>query len=204
MQSHHYYDLSYDNKERFCSYWHQINEIMSIKAENVLEIGIGNGMVSKYLKERGRKITTLDIHRELKPEVVGSILRIPFTDASFDVVACYEVLEHISYKDFLKALAEIHRVSSLHAILSLPDRTGRAYKFHIQIPKIGDIKKLITIPRLKPLKPEFDGVHYWEIGTHEYSLKKIMTALKKAGFVIKRNYRVFEYPYHRFFLLMKH
>lgn len=72
----------------------------------MLEIGIGNGLVCKYLKERDVNITTLDIKENVKPDVVGNVLDMPLDDNSFDVVACYEVLEHLPYEKFHAALSE--------------------------------------------------------------------------------------------------
>lgn len=202
VDPNHYFRESYDSKERFISYWHQINEIIKLRPKKVLEIGIGNGFVSKYLKERGINIITLDIDRRLNPDVVGSILNIPFTDKSFDVVACYELLEHLPYENFRKALYEIFQVSNSYAILSLPD-TSKVYRIDVQIPKIGEIKRLLYLPRRKMPVHNFDGEHYWEIGKFGYSLKKIVEDIQRAGFEIKKTYRVFEFPYHRFFVLRK-
>jgi hypothetical protein len=202
VEPHHYYNESYDSKGRFASYWHQINEIITRRPKTVLEAGIGNRLVSNYLKMRGINVITLDIDPRLRPDVAGSVLNMPFTDNSFEVVACYEVLEHLPYADFPKALSEIHRVSSRYAILSLPDST-RAYRLDIQIPKVGELKKLIQLPRLKPPVHEFDGEHYWEIGKAGYPLWKIIVEIQNAKFKVEKTYRVFEMPYHRFFVLEK-
>ncbi|AEM78220.1 class I SAM-dependent methyltransferase [Thermoanaerobacter wiegelii] len=198
----HYFNKSYDTKERFISYWHQINEIMELNPKKVLEIGVGNGFVSKYLKERGVNVVTLDIDERLKPDAVGSVLDIPFSESSFDVVACYEVLEHLPYENFKKALSEIFRVSKSYAILSLPD-ASRVYRLYVHIPRVGIIKKLIPLPRLRPPVHKFDGEHYWEIGKAGYPLNKITKDIESVGFNIVKTYRVFEYPYHRFFALKK-
>ncbi len=103
VEPNHYFNESYDSKERFISYWHQINEIINLKPKKVLEIGIGNGFVSKYLKERKVNVLTLDIDKKLNPDIVGSVLDVPFPDNSFEVIACYEILEHMQYKNFKKA-----------------------------------------------------------------------------------------------------
>ncbi len=207
VEPNHYFNKSYDSKGRFISYWHQINEIIKLNPKTVLEVGVGNGFVSKYLKEKYLKerkvnILTLDIDKRLNPDVVGSVLNMPFSNESFDVVACYEVLEHIEYKDFNKALSEIFRVSRAYAILSLPD-VNRVYRLNVQIPKIGEVKWLIPLPRLRKPAHNFDGEHYWEIGKAGYSLSKIINEIQKAGFKIEKTYRVFENPYHRFFILRK-
>jgi len=198
----HYYYKNYDSKRRFCSYWHQIQEIISLKPKKILEIGIGSGFVSKYLRDKKFNLITYDIDKTLRPDVVGTILKAPFADQSFDVVACCEVLEHLPYEDFPKALREIYRLSKKYAILSLPDST-RAYRLNIQLPKFGELKKLIPVPWLKPPVHEFNGFHYWEIGKAGYPLRKVMNEMRRAGFKIKKTYRVFEIPYHRFFVLAK-
>ena len=121
--SDHYSNKSYDAKERFISYWHQINEIRQLNPAKMLEVGIGNGFVTSYLRDKELNVTGLDIAYDLKPDVVGSVLAMPFIAESFDLVACYEVLEHLPYEDFLKALRELARVSQEDVVLSLPDVT---------------------------------------------------------------------------------
>jgi hypothetical protein len=65
------------------------------------------------------------------------------------------------------------------------------------------VKKLIPLPRLRKPIHNFDGEHYWEIGKGGYPLGKIVNDIELAGFEIEKTYRVFERPYHRFFLLKK-
>jgi len=202
VEPSHYFRKEYGSKRRWISYWHQIDEILTLSPNSVLEVGIGNGLVANYLKRRGINITTLDIDERLMPDYVGSVLDMPFADNSFEVVTCYEVLEHLPYDDVPKALGEIHRVSSRYAVLSLPDST-RAYRLNIQIPKVGELKILIPLPRLKVPKHVFNGEHYWEIGKAGYALCRVMGDMVKAGFRINKTYRVFENPYHRFFVLEK-
>lgn len=193
---------TYDSKERFASYWHQIDEILSLGPENSLEIGIGNGFVSKHLKSKGLNVKTIDIDERLKPDVVGNVLQIPFIDNTFEIVACYELLEHLPYESFLEALKEIHRVSRKYTVLSLPDVTT-VYRFNVELPRSRPIKKLIPHPFPRPAKHIFDGEHYWEIGKIGYHLKKIKNDMENVKYTILKTYRVFEFYYHRFFLLEK-
>lgn len=197
-----YFRIEYDAKVRFISYWHQINEVMALSLAPVLEIGIGNAFVANYLKQKGINITTMDIDERLRPDSVGSLLSIPFPDGVFKVVTCFEVLEHLPYEDFSKALSEIYRVSDEYAILSVPDASG-AHRVEIWIPKLGVFKRLIELPWIKGSKHVFDGEHHWEIGKHSYPLRRIVSDMRKVGFEVEKTFRVFEHPYHRFFKLKK-
>jgi hypothetical protein len=73
----------------------------------------------------------------------------------------------------------------------------------VQVPKIGEFKKLIPLPTLKKPSHHFNGQHYWEIGKAEYPLNRIIDDINNAGFKISKTYRIFENPYHRFFILEK-
>jgi ubiquinone/menaquinone biosynthesis C-methylase UbiE len=192
----------YDAKSRFVSYWHQINEILQAEPEQCLEIGIGNGLVSRYVRDRGIHVTTLDLNPRLSPDVVGTVLNLPALDRSFDVVSCCEVLEHLPYDFFIPALRQIWRVSRRTLIMSLPDVTP-VYRIDIELPRFKPIRKLVPhpFPRAKP--HVFDGEHHWEIGKKQYPLERIMTDIRGAGFRISETYRIFEFTYHRFFLLQK-
>ncbi len=197
-----YFGENYLKKKRFISYWHQIHEIISHEPQSILEIGIGNGLVSNYLKHIGYNVIAIDIDRRLHPDIAGSVLNVPFQDNSFDLVACFEVLEHIPYDKFTQALSELHRITSGYVILSVPDCTP-VYPVYIHIPKLGALRTLIPIPRLKAPRHKFNGEHYWEIGKAGYSIETITEKIKNTGFEITKTYRVFEIPYHHFFVLNK-
>jgi SAM-dependent methyltransferase len=202
VEPDHYFHLSYDTKERFCCYWHQIAEVVSLKPAKVLEIGIGNGFLADYLKKLNYKVVTMDIDRRLQPDLAGSILNIPIRENSYELVVACEILEHLPFEDFLPGLQEIFRVSSRHVILSLPD-ANRYLPIYIKIPRYGIYKKLIPICRFRDPVHIFNGEHYWEIGKKGYPLAKIIHVINTVGFAVIRTYPVFEFPYHRFFILRK-
>lgn len=202
MEKKHYFKKSYDNKERFISYWHQIDEIMELNPKEILEIGVGNKLVNWYLKKRNYKIISMDINEDLRPDLVGNVLKVPFCKKSFDLVACFEVLEHLPYKEFLYAMEELYRVAKSYVVISLPD-SRRYLKLFCKIPHIGKLKFLHSFPKAKVPVHEYDGNHYWEIGKNIYPLEKIEQDIRKNGFKILKSYRAFLHPYHRFFVLKK-
>lgn len=199
-----YRGLQHDTKRRFISYWHQVYEALALEPKTMLEVGIGNGFVSRYLKGEGINITTCDINKDLNPDYVSSVTQLPFQNNSFHLVMACEILEHMPYQETLKALGELARVSSQWVLISLPDAT-RTFRIELPIPKIGKWKKLITLPKRNPpahVVTDKEG-HHWEIGKKDYPLNRITRDMEKAGLAVKKTYRIFEFPYHRFFVLEK-
>jgi SAM-dependent methyltransferase len=74
----------------------------------VLDVGCG---VKPYLPyfATAREYVGVDIERTEHADLVGSIERIPVDDASFDVVLCIQVLEHVD--DPSQGIRELHRVT---------------------------------------------------------------------------------------------
>jgi hypothetical protein len=195
----HYFDASYDSKGRFISYWYQIHEIISFRPDSVLEIGPGNGLVYSYLKGRGLHVRSLDHDERLAPDIHASVADIPVESRSFDVVSCCQVLEHLPFEMFVPCLKELKRVARSGIVLSLPDSSAYIY-YLFRIRRLMYIKGTISLPRLKDRKHRFTGEHYWEIGKKGYPLSKIDRIIRDSGLHPVRSYRVFDNPYHRFFI----
>jgi 2-polyprenyl-3-methyl-5-hydroxy-6-metoxy-1,4-benzoquinol methylase len=88
-----------------------------ITGKKLLDAGCGTGWFSAAAAKRGANVTSMDVGPELLKQVskkcqtecvVGSILEIPFEEATFDVVVSSEVIEHVV--DPKKALSELFRV----------------------------------------------------------------------------------------------
>lgn len=202
VKKKHYFSQKYDSKERWISYWYQIKEVLKLEPKTVLEIGVGNKTVSDYLKKTGINVTTCDLDKSLKPDVVADVSKLPFLKNSFDVVLCAELLEHLPFNKFSKALSEIYRVTKSMAILTLPH-------FSITNLYVG-IKFIPYIPKKEfslkidfPLKHRFLGEHYWEIGKKGLPLKFVEKKIQKAGFKIQKSFYPKENPFHHFFVMKK-
>ncbi|MBU2579481.1 class I SAM-dependent methyltransferase [Candidatus Parcubacteria bacterium] len=195
----HYNFFKYDYKDRWTSYWHQIDEVLKLRPKTVLEIGIGNGTVADCLKKQGLKVKTLDISEDLRPDFIADVMKMPIDNNSFSVVLCAEILEHLPFKDFEKALLELKRVTKKYVVLSLP-HFGPPIKISFKIPFIKEIKIVFKIP-YHP-KHKSGRVHYWEIGKKGYSPRKIRNIIKKY-FEIQNDFVPFENQYHHFYILKK-
>ena len=195
-----YFNPDYLTPERMAAYSYQFSEIVKLKPQSILEIGIGNGLLSFLLKQSDLDVTTLDFDASLKPDITAPVADIPCPDESFDVVACFEVLEHLPFDQFQKSLEEIKRVAKNYAVISLPDRRpcARAY-----IPGVGKRRFLCNKSFFKPHEHHFDGEHYWVINSKGYSLAYIEKTIKSSGFSICNTYRMWEFPANRIFVVSK-
>ena len=185
--------------DRWVSYWYQINEVLRFNPNNVLIIGKGDGIIIDILKQFIPEVKTLDIEKNLIPDIVASVDSIPLEDNSYDIVLCAEVLEHLPFERFERSLFEINRVCRKGAVISLP-HFGPPVKFLLKVPFLKEIKIHFKIPYPRPHK--FNGEHYWEIGKIKYSQDKIRKIISKY-FVIKKEFVPFENQYHHFYILEK-
>ena len=124
-----YYSFEkYNTKQRMLTYWHQINEVLKRQPSSVLEIGVGTGLVSSYLRHLGIEVKTFDINAALKPDYIGSVLDIDaIVDRQFDLVLCARVLHHLPFSQLPIALEKIAKVSRRDAVVTLPMEDFRLY-----------------------------------------------------------------------------
>jgi ubiquinone/menaquinone biosynthesis C-methylase UbiE len=175
--------------------------VSKLAPDRVLEIGPGPGVFKSAAAAIGIEVETVDVDRDLNPDIVASVLRLPFKDDSYDVVCAFQVLEHLRYDHALKALSEIIRVSKKDIIISLPN-AQKLYYISAHIPFLGVRYIHLKSPFSKPKDHEFDGQHYWEINKKGYSLKKIISDLSKLA-KIKHHFRSNLFSYHHFIILEK-
>jgi ubiquinone/menaquinone biosynthesis C-methylase UbiE len=107
-----------------------MGKIGELAPSTFLDAGCGEGFVAEILTRQMPGLTltgfdfnpeSVEIARQMNPAcsfVEASIFDIPFEDNSFDLVGCFEVLEH--QVDPRPALTELARVASKHVIISVP------------------------------------------------------------------------------------
>jgi 2-polyprenyl-3-methyl-5-hydroxy-6-metoxy-1,4-benzoquinol methylase len=98
--------------------------------ESILDVGCGEGFVTEAVvaAEPDARVTGVDLDADAVGAAkrrcpgaafeVGDVLALPFADASFDLVLCCEVLEHV--EDPSRALRELCRVSAGFVLVSVP------------------------------------------------------------------------------------
>jgi len=75
----------------------------------VLDAGCGEGVLVDEYAARLR-ITGVDANYASEHVTTGSLMALPFPDASFDRALCLDVLEHLAFDDQPRALAELARI----------------------------------------------------------------------------------------------
>lgn len=151
---------------------------VELQGRRVLDAGCGTGRGALALEERGASVTAVDLgprlvaatRRRIAGEaLVGDVLRLPFADATFDVVFSSEVIEHTP--DPLAAAVDMYRVLKPggHLVLStpvwlwqLPVRAAsllgvRPYDGLENFPKPGALRKALA--RAGARVVEHRGIH---------------------------------------------
>lgn len=194
------YRRRYLSLPRMITHWHQADAVCehATAGGRVLEIGPGAGHTSWLLRQWGMQVTTLDFDPQIKPDIVGDVTAIPCADASFDCVLAAEVLEHIPFAEFGKALAELRRVCRGHLVVTLP------------APFVG-LSALINLSGLDLLgvhlglpfwmKHRYDGEHHWELGKRGYGIARVRRLIRAQGLKIIKDYRPAPSLYCYFFVM---
>jgi SAM-dependent methyltransferase len=95
----------------------------TIKAEignkkvRILDVGCHNKPYYPFFEGVAKSYIGLDVYPGEKVDIISKAEKIPFKENTFDVVVCFQVLEHI--EDPQKAINEMHRVLKKGGILML-------------------------------------------------------------------------------------
>jgi SAM-dependent methyltransferase len=118
-------------------------DLVPADATSLLDVGCGNGAFLAFVEGARPDLRVAGMERSdaaranpvcatgLAP---GDMSALPFEDASWDVVTCLEVLEHLPWHAYDRAREELARVASRSVIVSVPYRETLA---QTRCPKCG-------------------------------------------------------------------
>ena len=102
----------------------KIAQMVPDDVETVLDLGCGSGLFVRELSQ-SKWVVGLDWSREALSKlpgnaVLGEIQQAPFKGASFDMVVCSEVLEHLYVEVFAGAVNEMVRLTRGWLLMTVP------------------------------------------------------------------------------------
>lgn len=135
------------------------------KRNKILDAGCGAGGAFFYLKKFGSIIgidvsdDALRFAKTLGTVKKGDIVKLPFGDATFDIVVCFDVLYHRWVGDYRKALSEFYRVLKPGGIV------------------------LIREPAYNWMRGSHDKVDFTK---RRFSKSQVIEELTRASFILKK------------------
>ena len=87
-----------ETREHWLSYWHQLKlmEGHVEQKDSLVEIGIGSGFTSNYLRSKKVEVLTIDIDKEKSPDIVSDAASFK-PDKNYDHFCAFEVFEHMGF-----------------------------------------------------------------------------------------------------------
>ena len=196
----HYDFMRYVDVPRFISFYHQLRYVYQIGPGSMLEVGCGNNFLRKVLAGE-ISYTSVDLDPDLNPDIVAALPKLPIASASFDLVVCFQVLEHLPFELFEESIRELCRVSRGPVVISLPYARFK-FQIAINVPRLKWRRIAITLPHRHRVH-HFNGEHHWVIGTRHFPLRRITDAMKRHCDLVE-TFSPFEKQEHMFFRLQRH
>lgn len=163
------YELSFDSdwtkslesRKHWGFYWNQawlVHQYTSLD-ERLIEIGVGTGFLSNYLRGLGWDVLTVDIDEDKNPDIVCDVSTYDFSNDSFSSVIAFEIFEHIPFPLFRRTVKNICSEKPNIVIFSLPWSVRKIAHISIKVPKIKKIEFNILMPKSKI----YTKNHFWEL-----------------------------------------
>ena len=122
-----YYNNMYEPHNTLHS-WQWVIERTGVPFTKALDVGCGTGEGIRWALDHGKDVYGIDFAdaREAWKQYnvedrcqIAHAQNIPYPDDTFDLVCCFDVLEHIPEEDIPLVLKEIRRVGNLAYILAI-------------------------------------------------------------------------------------
>lgn len=164
-----------ESQQHWIYYWHQANLVWKEvpKSSKLLEIGVGTGFLSNYLKGQGWSVKTLDIDEGKNPDIIGDASTYEFDKVRPDAVLAFEIFEHLPFPLFARTVENIGKSTAQSVIFSIPWAARPIFSLSIKLPKIKE--KHFSVLLRRNIVTESN--HHWEL----HSNPKGNEAVAKGG-----------------------
>lgn len=191
-----YFSDGYHSLSTLFSLTLQIKCIHDLKPRSILEIGPGNGFVSRYFRSAGVEVTTADINPNLEPDICAPLSELQsHLKKRVDLVVCCEVLEHMPLSQLDENLDILKSVGD-RLFMTLPNaRASIGFGAFVRLPRVP--RFLVDAHINLPFKHKLEGSpHFWEVGYNsDCSRNNIVQRLQKRYSKVNSS-RFALNPYH--------
>ncbi len=151
-----------------------VRELLDITPKNkkIIDLGCGEGVLVEEYRKKGYDIIGVDYNFSSNYVVKGDITSLKFRDGSFDIALSLDVLEHLSFGQQEKAIAEIRRIlkKSGKAIISIPNLAHFASRIAFLL--WGKLLRTSTIERHVGDRPIDEFIEIFRKNKFEISMRK--------------------------------
>lgn len=136
--------------------------LAAIARGSLLDVGAGRGEALRIASRLGfDPVAGTEVVPALlgAPVVYGEAHTLPFADDAFDVVTCFDVLEHLVPEDTQMALAELRRVARRTVLLSAADYSDVwcGMELHVNRRAYAEWRRLIECHVGRPASETWTG-----------------------------------------------
>ena len=183
-----------ETREHWLSYWHQIKlmEGHVKQKDSLVEIGIGSGFTSNYLRSKKIDVLTIDIDKEKSPDIVSDVSSFK-PDKNYDHFCAFEVFEHMDFDEMESIIDNVKEKINKNIFISVPIFKKTPISLEL---KIKSFWKSITIatPKTKIIDPH----HHWELNYKDYTEKRLLNVFEQRDFHLKNKMSYLRWRYYHF------
>ena len=183
-----------ESKEHWLSYWHQLKLMLeSLEAkDSMIELGIGSGFTSNYLRSKNIDVLTVDIDKNKSPDIVSDAISFK-PNKNYDHFCAFEVFEHMKFEEMENVLKNIKSKIDKNIFISVP--IYKKTPINIEL-KFKSYWKSITVKT--PKTSIIDPHHQWELNYKDITEEKLISVFENHNFKLKNKSSFFRWRYFHF------
>lgn len=148
-------------------------QINRLTGRNILDVGCGSGVVSRFLATIGKFVTAFDIQEFLewktkRPKnltfAIANAEKMPYEGKKFSGIFLQDVLHHVRYPE--KVLKEIDRVTKKGSVIIIVEGNRYNPMFYIHMTKMRGHEHLTHTTFQRIIKTRFKKVTFFQFESH--------------------------------------
>jgi len=160
--------------------------------DSVIELGIGSGFTSNYLRSKNIDVLTVDIDKKKSPDIVSDAISFK-PNKNYDHFCAFEVFEHMKFEEMENVLNNIKSKIDKNIFISVP--IYKKTPINIEL-KFKSYWKSITVKT--PKTSIIDPHHHWELNYKDITEERLISVFEHHNFKLKNKSSFFRWRYFHF------